>query len=304
LRPVDEGLAFLSSPAAVVLAGLWGAIWGSFFNVCVARVPRGLSVVRPGSHCMACGSPVRAADNIPILSYFLLRGRCRSCGVHFSVRYALIELLTALLSAAIFWKFVAADSNAGIAAAVRLARFSLYFAFTGVLIVLAFIDLDTKLLPDIITLPAIPIFFLSAFGAHDVPCLQRVIGAAAGYLFVRLIADFYYYVLKREGMGLGDGKLLAVIGAVLGWKALPIVIFAGSLLGTLISLPLLIAARRGAPAAPASSEASPSSEESPAESSLARVQVPFGPFLAIGALVYLFAGQAILRLLLGGLGEG
>ena len=282
---MDESVAFLSSPLAVALAGLWGAIWGSFFNVCIARVPLGRSVVRPGSHCMACGASVRAADNIPILSYFLLRGRCRSCGVRFSIRYALVELLTGLLSAALFWKFVAAPDGA---VAIRLARFSLYFAFTGCLIVLAFIDLDTKLLPDVITLPAIPIFFLSAFGAHDVPWLERAIGVAAGYLFVRLIADFYYYVLKREGMGLGDGKLLAVVGAVLGWKALPIVIFAGALLGTFISLPLLIAARRRGPATAPDAEAS-----------LARVEVPFGPFLAMGALVDLFAGATILRLLLG-----
>ena len=289
---VDDPLAFLASPAAVVLAGLWGAIWGSFFNVCIARVPRGLSVVRPGSHCMACGKPVRAVDNIPILSYFLLRGRCRSCGARFSIRYALVEVLTALLAAAIFWKFVAADPGAAVA--VRLARFSLYFAFAGVLIVLAFIDLDTKLLPDVITLPAIPIFFLSAFGAHDVPWLERAIGVAAGYLFVRIIADFYYYVLKREGMGLGDGKLLAVVGAVLGWKALPIVIFSGSFLGALISIPIVVAARRRAPADAAED----------AEPSLARVQVPFGPFLAMGALIDLFAGPAILRVLLGGFSDG
>ena len=287
---MDESVAFLSSPLAVALAGLWGAIWGSFFNVCIARVPLGRSVVRPGSHCMACGAPVRAADNIPILSYFLLRGRCRSCGVRFSIRYALVELLTGLLSAALFWKFVAADPDGAVA--IRLARFSLYFAFTGCLIVLAFIDLDTKLLPDVLTLPAIPIFFLSAFGAHDVPWLERAIGVAAGYLFVRLIADFYYYVLKREGMGLGDGKLLAVVGAVLGWKALPIVIFAGALLGTFISLPLLIAARRRRPGDRARRRAR--------RASLARVEVPFGPFLAMGALVDLFAGATILRLLLGG----
>jgi leader peptidase (prepilin peptidase)/N-methyltransferase len=289
---VDESVVFLSSPVAVALAGLWGAIWGSFLNVCIARVPRGQSVVRPASHCMACGAAVRAADNIPIFSYLLLRGRCRSCCAPFSARYALVELLTALLSAAIFWKFVAADPDGAVA--VRLARFSLYFAFTGVLIVLSFIDLDTKLLPDVITLPAIPIFFLAAFGAHDVPCLQRVIGAAAGYLFVRLIADGYYYLLKREGMGLGDGKLLAVVGAVLGWKALPIVIFAGSLLGTVVSIPvLLIAARRSSPAATAASAGSAS------EPPLGRVQVPFGPFLALGALVHLFAGPAILGLILG-----
>jgi leader peptidase (prepilin peptidase) / N-methyltransferase len=310
---VDESVALLASPGAVALAGLWGAIWGSFLNVCIARVPRGLSVVRPGSHCLACGAPVRAVDNVPVLSYFLLRGRCRACGVRFSPRYVLVELLTALLSAAIFWKFVVAAPDAT-ALAVRLARFSLYLAFTGTLIVLAFIDLDTKLLPDIITLPAIPIFFLSAFGAHDVPWTERAIGVAAGYLFIRIIADAYYYLLKREGMGLGDGKLLALIGAALGWKSLPIVIFAGSLLGTLISIPVLVAARRRAGAGPPATPATPDTDvnadadsdanadvdvDASGDASLARVQVPFGPFLAMGALIYLFAGSAIWDLFLG-----
>jgi leader peptidase (prepilin peptidase)/N-methyltransferase len=282
---VDELLAWLSSPGAVALAAVWGAIWGSFLNVCIARVPRGLSVVRPGSHCFACRAPVRAIDNIPILSYWLLRGRCRACGTRFSVRYPLVELLTALLAAAIFWKFVAGDPDGALA--VRLARFSLYFAFTATLIVLSFIDLDTKLLPDVITLPAIPIFFLAAFGAHDVPWGERAIGVVAGYLFIRIIADAYYYLLKREGMGLGDGKLLALVGAALGWKSLPITLFAGSLLGTAISLPVLLVARRRG-------------HEADGETKLARVQVPFGPFLAMGALVYLFAGRAIVGLLLGG----
>jgi leader peptidase (prepilin peptidase)/N-methyltransferase len=288
---VEDSAAFLSSPGAVAAAALLGALWGSFFNVCIARVPLGLSVVRPGSHCMVCGVPVRAIDNIPILSYFLRRGRCRSCGARFSIRYALVELLTAILAAAIYWQVVVSDDGGLIA--VRLARFALYFAFVGALIVLAFIDLDTKLLPDVITLPAIPIFFLAAFGAHDVPWSERAIGVVAGYLFIRIIADAYYYLLKREGMGLGDGKLLAMIGAVFGWKALPVVIFAGSLLGTIISIPLLVAARRAGTGDTASASAPPP------ETSLRQVQVPFGPFLAMGALIYLFAGPRILGFFVG-----
>jgi leader peptidase (prepilin peptidase)/N-methyltransferase len=274
---------WLNSAAAVAAAGVFGALWGSFFNVCIARVPLGQSVVRPGSHCMACGAPVRAFDNVPILSYFLLRGRCRACGTRFSPRYALVELLSGLLSSAIFWKFVTADEGGPVG--VRLARYALYFAFAGALVVLSFIDLDTQLLPDVITLPAIPILFLAAFGAHDVPWIERAIGAAAGYLFVRIVADAYYYLRKREGLGLGDGKLLAMVGAVFGWKALPFVLFLGSMAGTLISLPILIAARRRAAGAAA-------------EDSLGTAKVPFGPFLALGALIYLFAGPTLLRLFL------
>jgi leader peptidase (prepilin peptidase) / N-methyltransferase len=280
---MGESLAFLSSsPLGLAIAGLFGAVWGSFFNVAIVRVPRGESIVRPGSRCPHCGAPVRAADNVPILSYLLLRGRCRSCGAAISSRYPLVEALAALLAAALWWKFVAGDPTQ--AAGVRLARFACYFAFGGVLLVLAFIDLATKLLPDVITLPAIPILYLSAFGAHGAGWLARLIGAAAGYLFFRLIADFYYYVLKREGLGLGDGKLLAVIGAVLGWRALPFVVFVGAVVGALVSLPIAIWTRRHGGGSP---------------EPLRRLQIPFGPFLALAALGYLFGGPELVQLWLG-----
>jgi leader peptidase (prepilin peptidase)/N-methyltransferase len=273
-----ESDAWLSSPLALGAAAIFGAIWGSFFNVCIARVPEGLSVVRPGSRCSACGAPVRALDNVPIFSYFWLRGRCRACAAPFSARYPLVEALTALLATALWWRFVAADPGGVVA--IRVARFAFSFAFVGVLVVLSFIDLSTLLLPDAITLPAILVFFLAGFGVHEAPWLARLIGAAVGYLFVRLIADFYYYVLKREGLGLGDGKLLAVIGVALGWKALPFVVFVGAMLGSIITIPIVVATRR----------------RSASPESLRDVQVPFGPFLALGALVYLFGGRELLAL--------
>ena len=282
---LDAFADFLSTPAAIAVAAVWGAIWGSFFNVVIARVPRGESVVRPASRCGSCGAAVRARDNIPVLSYFLLRGRCRACGAHFSLRYPLVEALTAVLSALVFWWF--AGSDAGEVVAVRLGRFAVYFAFTGALVVLSFIDLDTKRLPDVITIPGTVVLFLAAFAAHDVPWSERAIGAAAGYLFVRLVADFYYYVLKREGLGLGDGKLLAMMGAVLGWKAVPVILFAGSVIGTVVSIPLLLLTRRGANGA---------TGENGEPATLRTTQVPFGPFLALGALIYLFAGARILAL--------
>src|SRR5450432_3784840 len=244
-----DSAAFLSSPLATALAGVFGALWGSFFNVCIDRVPRGESVVRPASRCESCGTPVRAADNIPILSYLLLRGRCRTCRAPFSARHPVVELC-------------------------------------AVLLVLSFIDLATQLLPDVITLPAFPILFLAGFGAHGPSWLERLIGAAAGYLFFRIIADFYYYVLKREGLGLGDGKLLAVIGAVLGWRSLPFVVFVGAFGGALISLPIALWTRRRGDA-------------TTAHEPLRRLQVPFGPFLALAALAYLFVGQALLQRWLG-----
>jgi leader peptidase (prepilin peptidase)/N-methyltransferase len=312
----------------LVAAGLLGALWGSFYNVCIARIPRGESVVRPPSHCGACGKPVRALDNIPILSYFILRGRCRDCGTHFSIRYALIEVLGALTSALLFWKLVmlAPDDPPG----VRLARYAVGFAFTGVLLVLSFIDLDTKRLPDVITLPSVPLFFVLGFATGDVPWLERLIGAAAGYLAVRIIADGYYYLTGREGLGLGDGKLLAVIGALLGWRALPGVIFAASFVGVLVSIPILVIQRRReekaagpgaaaasvAPAVPAGASgpdagagadaggAGAGAEEADAVVPLRRTEVPFGPFLSLSAYVYLVAGReiqaALMTWLLGG----
>jgi leader peptidase (prepilin peptidase)/N-methyltransferase len=279
-----DSAAFLSSPLATAAAGLFGALWGSFFNVCIDRVPRGESVIRPGSRCENCGTPVRAADNLPILSYLFLRGRCRSCRAPFSARHPLVELIAALLAAAIWWRFVANDPTE--ANGIRVARFALYFAFSGVLVVLSFIDLATQLLPDVITLPAIPILFLAAFGAHAAGWTERLIGAAAGYLFFRIIADFYYYVLKREGLGLGDGKLLAAIGAVLGWRALPFVVFVGAFTGALISLPIALLTRRR-------------QRGTATREPLRRLQVPFGPFLALAALAYLLIGPELLQRWLG-----
>ncbi len=296
----------LSSPglrlAATLGAAGLGAIWGSFLNVCIARVPRGMSVVRPPSHCFACGERVSARDNIPILSYFLLRGRCRRCGARFSARYALVEALAAALSALIFWTFVV--DAPGEPLGVRAARFATYFALAAVLIVLSFIDLDTKRLPDIITLPAIGVFFLAGFAVHEVSWSERALGAAAGYLLVRVVADGYYYATGREGLGLGDGKLLAIMGALFGWKAIPAVVFLASLAGILISVPVLMLRRRRAAAAPPAAPASTAAESSPIPpTSIRRAEVPFGPFLAASALVYLFVGKlawaALMRMLTG-----
>jgi leader peptidase (prepilin peptidase)/N-methyltransferase len=279
---MPELAAWLSSPFAVAVAAIFGAIWGSFFNVCIARVPEKQSVVSPGSRCGACGAPVRAFDNVPVLSYLWLRGRCRACGARFSPRYPLVELLGALLAAALWWQLVAEDPTGALG--IRLARFVYYFAFVGVLVVLSFIDLATLLLPDVITRPGVVLFFLAGFGVHEVSWLDRLIGGVVGYAVIWGIGELYYRLLDREGLGLGDAKLLALIGVALGWKALPLVVFAGSVSGSLISIPVLLLKRR---------------RRAPGES-LREVQIPFGPFLALGALVYLFAGRALLVFATGG----
>jgi leader peptidase (prepilin peptidase)/N-methyltransferase len=255
---------------------------------------------------------VRPIDNIPIASYLILRGRCRSCGAKFSPRYLLVELLTAVLSGIIYWKFVVAAPE--VAPGVRMARYGLYFVFMGVLLVLSFIDFDTKRLPDVITLPATVVLFAAGFGAHAVPWMDRAIGALAGYLAVRIISDGYYYLTGREGLGLGDGKLLAVIGAVLGWRAIPIVIFAASFFGIAVSVPLLLARRASATRdlaaaaapTPAASTLVPDPGAAPAlvaevpppglaaaPTPVRHAEVPFGPFLSASALGYLLFSEPV-----------
>jgi leader peptidase (prepilin peptidase) / N-methyltransferase len=315
---LESPVSLLPITALVGAAG-FGALWGSFLNVCIARIPRGMSVVSPPSHCFACGHRVLARDNIPILSYLLLRGRCRHCGAKFSARHALVEALTAMLSALVLWSFVL-DAPA-LPLGVRVARYAVYFAFVAVLIALTFIDIDTKRLPDVITLPGVVVFFLGGFAVGEVAWLERAIGAAAGYAAVRLIADVYYYSTGREGLGLGDGKLLALMGALLGWKALPPIVFAASFVGVAISIPALLVQRRrrkrtapesaalmAAPAPAPADSAPPTASAQPAAApapvSIRRTEVPFGPFLAASALGYLFLHRYlwvfIERRLLGG----
>jgi leader peptidase (prepilin peptidase) / N-methyltransferase len=299
--PLVEYLAAWRIPA-LFAAAAFGAIWGSFLNVCIARIPRRMSVVTPPSHCFACGARVLARDNIPILSYLLLRGRCRHCGVKFSARHALIEALTAALSVLVLWRF-ALDAQ-GLPLGMRVARYTVYFTFSAVLVVLTFIDLDTKRLPDRITLPSVVVFFLGGFAAGEVGWLERAIGGVAGYAVVRLIADGYYYATGREGLGLGDGKLLAAMGALLGWKALPPIVFSASFIGIMVSIPVLLVQRRQRGAATVIAGAVPvtdpvqasvaANEAQPAEQpSIRRSEVPFGPFLAASALGYLFLHRQV-----------
>lgn len=290
---LGDYLATMRAPV-LAAAAAFGALWGSFLNVCIARIPRGMSVVRPPSHCFACGTPVRARDNVPIVSYLLLRGRCRHCGAKFSARHLLVEAITAALSLAVAWAF--ALEREPLPLGVRVARYTVYFAFCAILVVLAFIDMDTKRLPDKITLPSIAVFFLGGFATGDVPWSERAIGAVGGYLLVRIIADAYYYSTGREGLGLGDGKLLAVMGALLGWKALPPIIFAASFVGIAVSVPVLFLQRRQ-PTKPVQEQPTDGDAAPPAAPSVRHSEVPFGPFLAASAVGYLFLHRQIWTLI-------
>jgi leader peptidase (prepilin peptidase) / N-methyltransferase len=290
----------LEGPWGYVAASVLGLLWGSFANVCIYRWPpseahpRGRSVVAPGSHCFACGAPVRWYDNVPLVSWLWLRGRCRDCGAGFSARYLFVEALTGLLFA-VAW-YVAIDVGAlWEPLPDRLIRFAVIAAFCFVLVVITFIDLDHQLILDKVTYPAIPIFYgLGVLLLHR-DWKDGLIGAALGYGIVRLVSDGYYFLTKREGLGYGDGKLLAIVGALLGWRAVVFSLFGGSTLGSVIGVAVVLAARRrgeapvdGEPANRTDAVEGDEGERDIAPS-LRHTALPFGPFLAAAALVYVFA---------------
>ncbi len=280
---MDPYDALAQSPAALVAAFLLGTLWGSFANVCIYRWPptdehpKGMSVVKPGSHCFACGKPVRWYDNVPLLSYLWLRGRCRDCKATFSARYLLVEALTGALFAAMWW--YAVDYGADLEPfGGRLVRFLVLATFATVLVVITFIDLDHKLILDKITYPAIPAFYAMSFLLPERRWWEGLVGAAVGYGIVRAIADGYYLLTKREGMGYGDGKLLALIGALFGWRAVLVSLFGGAVIGSVIGVAALAIARRRA--------RPPDGGSDDGDEDLRHAELPFGPFLCAAAIVY------------------
>ena len=280
--------AFANGWGAVAFAFWLGTLFGSFANVCIVRLPAGMSIAHPPSHCFACKAPVRWYDNIPILSYFVLRGRCRSCGTGYSPRYMLVEAATGLLFAAL-WYLCVFLLWPGDPLETRLARFAIYALFAFVLVVITFIDIDHKLILNVITFPAIPVFYGFGWLLGDRSWYDQLIGVVVGYGLVRAIADGYWYLTKREGMGYGDGKLLALIGALLGWQAVLFALFGGALIGSVFGIGLLLWQRRQ-PAPPATGpEGAPEGDEIP----LRHVEIPFGPYIIAAALVYLFLQQQI-----------
>lgn len=238
---------------------LFGLCIGSFLNVCIYRLPAGRSIVRPRSMCPKCGHRLTAADNIPLLSYAVLRGRCRSCGVRISLRYPLVELLSGIMAAAVLYEFGLTPSAL------------IYYIFIAALIVITFIDLDHRIIPDVITLPGIPFFFLAALFLPEVSVRDSVTGFLAGGGILFLVAWSYERLTGKEGMGGGDIKLLAMMGTLMGWKGVIFTIFVSSATGTLVGVPLMLLNR--------------------ADGKLA---LPYGPFLAAGGVVYLFFGPELI----------
>lgn len=243
----------------ILIPFLFGAVVGSFLNVCIYRLPAGLSVVSPPSRCSSCGAGVAFYDNIPILSYIILRGRCRACGQHFSLQYPFVEALTGVFAALLFHVY-------GIS-----PEFFVYFAFTAALIVITFIDLEHRIIPDVISLPGIPLGFTASFFLAAPGVVDSAIGILLGGGLLLGISVAYYLVTKREGMGGGDIKLLAMIGAFLGWKGVIVTILFSSFVGAVVGGALIvISGKKG------------------------RYAIPYGPFLAAAAVLYLFIGDSII----------
>jgi leader peptidase (prepilin peptidase)/N-methyltransferase len=353
----------LASPIAYIGVFALGAVFGSFANVCIYRLPRtdefpeGRSIVSPGSHCFACKEPVAWYDNVPLLSYLWLRGRCRNCRAEFSPRYLFVEAATAMIFVALY-QLCLHDIHLDQPVETRMIRAGIYALFAFTLIVITFIDLDTFQILNVITFPAIPVFYALAQLLPETHPIDGLIGAAVGYGVVWLIANSYGLIRgdygfdaaidggalrvedveegeradaaglevgdriaaingidldaegpeaaepffetrrirrgarlelvverggersaieiiagPRLGMGYGDGKLLAVVGALLGWQGVVFALFAGAVIGTALNLPGLILDKlRGRHG----------------EDYIGHVEIPFGPALAAAALIFLF----------------
>jgi leader peptidase (prepilin peptidase)/N-methyltransferase len=247
----------------LIVAGLFGAVIGSFLNVCIYRLPLGRSVVWPGSACGSCGHMLAWYDNVPLVSYLVLRGRCSACRSPISLRYPLVELLTAAMFAGAWWYYGPT--------ALLVSR----LIFGCGLIVLFAIDLEHHLLPNVITLPGIIIG--AAFSLITEPgWLASVLGILVGGGTLWLVAEAYYLVRHEEGLGMGDVKMLAMIGAFVGWKLTLITLMMASFAGSLVGI-LLIVSRRGG----------------------MKYALPFGTFLAMGAALAATIGPGVLEWYLG-----
>ncbi len=309
-----------------MFAFVFGAAWGSFFNVAIYRWPRDMSVVQPGSHCPSCGKPIPGHLNVPILGYLFLRGRTACCATRLSPRYPMIELLTAVLCTAVTEVFVvnAAPDTELIHAALQALC---YFAFVGGLLIVTFVDLDEWIIPDEVSLPGAALGLATATFRDSPGVADCAVGAGLAFLMTQIPFVWGYEALTgRRGMGEGDPKLLLMIGAFLGLEGAIFALLAGSLQGLVFAGITLVsggtlrqpepdnAAAEPPPAEAVSAEATTTeatttegattaeaNAEAPIETGLpdaeadhvGRLKLPFGPLLSLAAIEYLFFGDQL-----------
>jgi leader peptidase (prepilin peptidase)/N-methyltransferase len=270
-----------------VVSGVVGAMLGSFLNVCVHRMPKGLSIVRPGSACPKCGTPIHWYDNIPVVSWVFLGAKCRTCRAPIHWQYPLVELLTCLLFLAVYWKF-----------GMTLAS-PVYMALAAALVLVTFIDLADWTIPNEITFPGIPIGILCSVIAMLYPesglLLDEPLMAFAGLVVgggsLWLLDMISLLLLKNRGMGFGDVKLLAMLGAFFGPLGVLVIIVVASFFGSAIGITMILLTRGKPTDVPKPKEG----EVDDDAMTPGGHYLPFGPYLVMGGLVYLFFGPEIVQ---------
>ena len=242
-----------------ILIFILGLIVGSFCNVCIYRIPKNESIIYPASHCSKCRSKIKPVDNIPLLSFILLKGRCRNCKSKISIQYPMVEFLSGLIYLIIYLIY-------GLSVQTLI-----YIILSSALIIIAFIDLNEQIVPDVISLPGIVTGFIISFFVPYISFINSALGVVVGGGIILIIALVGSMIFKKEAMGGGDVKLAAMIGAFLGWRYTIISLFLGFFLGALVGIFLVLSKIK-------------SKED----------MVPFGPFIALGSLITLLWGEKII----------
>ena len=247
-----------------VLIFILGLIVGSFSNVCIYRIPRNESIIYPASHCPKCRSKIKPVDNIPLLSYILLKGRCRNCKSKISIQYPIVELITGLIYLIIYLTY-----GLGVQTLI-------YIILSSALMIIAFIDLNQQIVPDVISLPGIIIGFILSFFVPYISFINSALGVLVGGGIILIIGMAGSVIFKKEAMGGGDVKLAAMIGAFLGWRYIIISLFLGFFVGALAGIILILSKIK-------------SREDT----------VPFGPFIILGSFITLLWGEKIISCYIG-----
>ncbi|MBP8718620.1 MAG: prepilin peptidase [Candidatus Atribacteria bacterium] len=246
-----------------IIAGIFvlllGLIIGSFSNVCIYRIPRQESLIRPGSHCPKCNQPIKFYDNIPLVSFIILKGKCRYCKEKISWQYPLVEFLTGIIYLLLFLRY-----------GLQLVTF-VYMFFCSALIIITFIDLKENIIPDVLSLPFLLLGFLMSFFLKNLSPINSLLGILAGGGVLLLVAILGSFLFKKEAMGGGDIKLAAMVGAFLGWQLTLLSLFLSFFTGAIIGIVILIKNK---------------GESDP---------IPFGPFIALGTIIALFFGNSIIN---------